>query len=110
MNQSPFHDLISNRGFDRYQRDLEPKFQALGFQLRLTYREPTDDPALRLELDSDTHLSDIILWESGLCDLEVLRIYDGKQIWMQHLEFKNEQEFQSTFPLLINRLIETVKS
>jgi hypothetical protein len=70
----PLSDLISGRGFERYQPGLRSRFGANRFRYEVTYCEPTDNPAVRIDLDSAVHIGRMTAWESGECDLEVLDI------------------------------------
>ena len=45
----PLANLISQREFDRYQVGLRGRFAAYRFVYTLTYCEPSDNPAMRLD-------------------------------------------------------------
>lgn len=94
-------NLISGRGFDRFQAGLISRFKSFGFQYQLTYCEPTINPAMRLDFDSPLHRGQVTVWESGSCDLEVLDASTGEVVFNQHHELSSEMEFHQTYPALV---------
>jgi hypothetical protein len=100
MERQPLAALISGRGFDKYRPGLAARFKAFGLGYELTYCEPTDNPAMRLDFESPIHLGRITAWESGECNLEVLEISTGKTVLQDH-QLSNEGEFHSILPKLV---------
>ena len=97
----PLANLISNRGFDRYQSGLESRFKAYGIKYELTYCQPSDNPAMRLDFESPLHIGQVTVWESGLCDMELVEIASEQTVLYQHHELKSEAEFHQTYPNLV---------
>ena len=100
-NMSPLADLISRRGFDRFQVGLESRFKAYGIKYVLTYCQPSDNPAMRLDFESPLHIGLVTVWESGLCDLEVIDVSTEQTVFYQHYELSSEAEFHQTYPDLV---------
>lgn len=97
----PLSALIRQRGFDRYQVGLRARFAAYRLRYQLTYCEPADDAAMRLEFESALHLGRVTAWESGNCDLEVIEIESGETVLWEHHQFTSEPEFFDTYPRVV---------
>ena len=93
-----FPDLISGRGFERYQSGLVARFKAHRIRYSVTYGEPTPKPAMWLYFGTDAAIGRITLWESGECDMEVLDVTTGGDLLREHHEFKTTKEFFATYP------------
>src|SRR4051794_39488249 len=63
MSMKPLTELISGLGFDKYQPGLTSRFAAYRFAYKLTYCEPTDNTAMRLDFESPLHLGRVTAWE-----------------------------------------------
>jgi len=101
MSMKPLGELISGRGFDEFQPGLTARFKAYGFAYQLTYCEPSDDTAMRLDFDSPLHLGRVTAWESGACDLEVVEISTGRIVFSEHHQLNSDREFHSILPKLV---------
>ena len=101
MNEQPFSKLITGRDFDQYQPSLQSRFLAYNFKYNLTYCQPTDNPALRIDLESQLHLGRITLWESGACEMEVLDIETGQTVFSESHMFCEEKEFFEYYSRLV---------
>ena len=101
MYMKPLAELISGRGFDKFQPGLTSRFKAYKFAYRLTYCEPTDDTAMRLDFESPLHLGRVTAWESGACDLEALEISTGSVVFTEHHQLNSEDEFHNILPRLV---------
>jgi hypothetical protein len=102
-----FRDLISGRGFERYQPGLVARFKAHGIGYAVTYGEPTPKPAMWLDFETDDAIGRVSLWASGECDLEVVDVKTGGYLLLEHHEFKTVEDFFATYtkvPLLLRRL------
>ncbi|MGI4789784.1 MAG: immunity protein TriTu family protein [Janthinobacterium lividum] len=100
MGNGPLAKLISGRGFDQFQGGLRSRFGTYGLWYKLTYCEPTDNSAMRLDFESRIHIERVTVWESGECDLEVLEIANGATVFAEHHKVENEQEFHRVYPHL----------
>jgi hypothetical protein len=80
MSNEPLKNLISGRGFDRFQPGLESRFAAYRLQYVLTYCEPSDNSAMRLDFETTKLLGRVTVWESGECDMEAIDINDDPDI------------------------------
>jgi len=98
MNAKPLAELISKRGFDKFQPGLVARFKAFHLNYGLTYGAPTDNPAMCLDFESPLHLGRVIVWESGECDLEVLEVSSGKTVLLEHHQLNSEIEFHHLLP------------
>lgn len=101
MSNQPLKNLISGRNFDRFQPGLESRFAAYGLQYALTYCEPSDNSAMRLDFETMKLLGRVTVWESGHCDMEVLSIDNGECVFYEHHQFISELEFHRTLPKLV---------
>ena len=101
MNENPLTELISRRGFDRYQPDLISRFRAYGISYELTYGRSTEKSAMWLDFEDHIHDARITVWESGECELEVLETATGTIVKQEHHQLKNETEFHR----LVTRLV-----
>jgi hypothetical protein len=93
-----FPDLISGRGFERYQSGLVARFKAHRIGYSVTYGESTPKPAMWLDFETDAAIGRVTLWESGECDMEVLDATTGGDLLREHHEFKTTEEFFATYP------------
>ncbi|MEH2262425.1 immunity protein TriTu family protein [Nostoc sp.] len=101
MSLDPLTQLISERGFDRFQPGLRSRFAAYRLGYTLTYCEPTDNSAMRLDFESSLHLGRVTVWESGACEMDILEISTGNNVFYESHQFKNEKEFHHTLPRLV---------
>jgi hypothetical protein len=101
MSAKPLTELISVRGFDGFQPGLTSRFGAYGFAYRLTYCEPTDDTAMRLDFETPLHLGRVTAWESGACDLEAVEISTGRTVFQERHQLRSESEFHDLLPRLV---------
>ena len=101
MSNEPLKNLISGRGFDRFQPGLESRFAAYRLQYVLTYCEPSDNSAMRLDFETTKLLGRVTVWESGECDMEAIDIESGDYVFREHHQCSNEMEFHRTFPKLV---------
>lgn len=108
MSTKPLAALISGRRFDNFQPGLTSRFRAYRLGYALTYCEPTDNSAMRLDLESPLHLGRVTAWESGACELEVLEISSGKVVFLEHHQLNSENEFHRVLPRLILFMREAV--
>jgi hypothetical protein len=97
-----FPELISGRGFDRYQAGLNARFLAKRIDYRLTYGEPTAKPLMFMDYDTPSAVGRVTLWESGECDMEVLDAETGEDLLREHHEFSDAEAFFSTYPKVPN--------
>lgn len=93
-----FPDLISDRGFERFQTGLVARFRAHGISYSVTYGEPTQKTAMWLDFETDDAIGRVTLWESGECDMEVLDATTGGDLLREHHDFKTTEEFHATYP------------
>ena len=100
-SMEPLTDLITGRGFDRYQDGLRSRFAAYRLDYELTYCTPTDNPAMRLDFQSPLHVGRVTVWESGACDMEVLDVATGDMVFYEHHELAAEKEFHEVYPRLV---------
>jgi hypothetical protein len=101
MSAKPLTELISGRGFDKSQPGLSSRFAAYRFGHKLTYCEPTDDPAMRLDFETPLHLGRVTAWESGACDLVAVEISTGRTVFQEHHQLRSEDEFHHLLPRLV---------
>ena len=101
MNNEPLKNLISGRGFDRFQSGLKSRFSAYRMQYSLTYCKPSDNSAMRLDFETMKLLGRVTVWESGHCDMEVIDVESGDFVFYEHHKFSDEIEFHRTFPKLV---------
>jgi hypothetical protein len=101
MSEKPLAELISGRGFDRFQPGLTSRFGAYRFAYKLTYCEPADDTAMRLDFETPLHLGRVTARESGACDLEAVEISTGRTVFHEHHQLSNESEFHDILPRLL---------
>ncbi|MEH2377588.1 MAG: hypothetical protein V7K27_01600 [Nostoc sp.] len=101
MSLNPLTKLISERGFDRFQSGLRSRFAAYRLEYTLTYCEPSDNSAMRLDFDSSLHLGRVTVWESGACEMDILEISTGNNVFYESHQFNNENEFHRTYPRLV---------
>jgi len=101
MTSNPLHNLIENKGFDRYQIDLESRFMAYQLKYKLVYCEHTDKSAMFLEFESDSQVGRITVWFSGECEMEVINKDNGEIAFNETHYFKSEEEFFSMYPKLV---------
>ena len=105
--EGPLHELIVGRAFDNYQDGLRVRFAAYRLTYELTYCDPTDNPALRLDFSSPTHVGRVTAWVSGACDLEVLDARDGSSVLSEHHNVATEDHFHEVYakvPILMREL------
>lgn len=95
-----FEELVTERGFDRYQSGLVVRFQAYRLEYKLSYGEPTAKPCLWMDFSSERTrtIGRVTLWESGECDLEVIDSKSGDDILRETHSFSSPDLFFSTYP------------
>ncbi len=93
-----FTELISGRKFDRYQAGLIARWRAWRIGYELTYGRATSKPSMCLDFTTNEAIGQIILWESGECDMEVLDCATGENILKEHHEFQSSEAFFHTYP------------
>jgi hypothetical protein len=98
---NPLEKLISERNFDRFQSGLKARFAAYRLEYTLTYSEPNDKSSMSLDFDSEQHIGRVTVWVSGECDMEILDVSTGKQVFYEHHQFNNELDFHRTYPRLV---------
>lgn len=101
MSSKPLANLISGRNFDQFQPGLESRFAAYQLQYALTYCETTNNPAMCLDFENSKYLGRVTVWESGHCDMEVIDIGSGKNVFLEHHQFSDELEFHKTYSKLV---------
>ena len=101
MSSEPLKNLISGRNFDRFQTGLESRFAAYRLQYALTYCELSDNSAMCLDFETMKLLGRVTVWESGHCDMDVIEIDSGENVFREHHQFSNELEFHKTYPKLV---------
>lgn len=67
----------------------------------LTYCEPTDNSAMRLDFEATDLIGRVTVWESGACEMEVLDTASGRTVFDEHQDFSSEQQFFETYPRLV---------
>lgn len=105
--EETFHNLISGRGFDRYQPGLISRWRAFRIGYSLSYGKPTAKPSLCLDYESENAIGRVTLWESGECDLEVMDVATGADFLREHHDFTTPHEFFHAYPkvpLLLRKL------
>ena len=105
MTDYPLSHLITKRGFDQFQDGLRSRFRAYRFEYKLTYCEPTDNPAMRLDFESTLHLGRATVWASGACDLEAVDIVTGAIAFSEHHQITNEREFHKVYSRLVQFML-----
>jgi len=101
MDTKPLTALVSGRRFDKYQPGLTARFKRFRLGYELTYCEPTDNPAMRLDFESPVQLGRVTVWESGACELEVLDILSGRAVLQEHHQLSSEEVFHKILPKLV---------
>ncbi|QMS90316.1 hypothetical protein HUN01_23035 [Nostoc edaphicum CCNP1411] len=101
MSLNPLTQLISERGFNRFQSPLRSRFAAYRLEYTLTYCEPTDNSAMRLDFESSLHLGRITVWESGACEMDILEISTGNNVFYESHQLNNEKQFHQTYLRLV---------
>ncbi|MBD2603586.1 hypothetical protein H6G81_03340 [Scytonema hofmannii FACHB-248] len=101
MSLNPLTQLILERGFDRFQSGLRSRFAAYRLEYTLTYCEPSDNSAMRLDFESSLHLGRVTVWESGACEMDILEISTGNNVFYESHQFNNKKEFYQTYPRLV---------
>ncbi|WAC18897.1 hypothetical protein OVA24_16825 [Luteolibacter sp. SL250] len=102
-----FTELVSRRGFERYQDALIARWKAHRIDYRLTYGLLASKPAMHMDFDTAQAVGRVSLWESGECDLEVLDAESGNHLLLEHHEFSTPEEFFETYarvPLLLRKI------
>lgn len=64
---------------------IAPQLQELAVAVSLTYCEPTDNTALRFDLDGAAVLGRLTWWSDGSIFVEALRISDEATLLSQHV-------------------------
>jgi hypothetical protein len=98
MSDQPLADLIIGRLFDQFQDGLRVRWRSYALEYELTYCEPTDNPAMRLDFSSQTHVGRVTAWASGACDLEVIDARDGRTVMWEHHDLATDSEFHDVYP------------
>ncbi len=88
---SSFTDLISERGFDRYQEDLEARCRRFGLKYELSYCEPTDNPAMCLDFESASQVGRITTNSSCSCTMLPQALSDRPTRALQRLRAAAER-------------------
>lgn len=65
--------------------------RGVGFVITLP-QDQTDLSFAYSDFDTAEHVARITIWDSGLCDMEMLKINDGSMILWQHHEFRDWSE------------------
>ena len=52
----------------------------------------TDNPAQVVDIDTETRMARVTLWESGDCNFEALEDVTGEMIFFEHQIIKSEKE------------------
>ena len=76
MSQT-LHQLISERGFDRFRDGLEARFKAHGLSYRIYYSESEYLPSLLVHLEDQERSGEVCVWESGHCNVTTGSLTDG---------------------------------
>ncbi|MGF1530483.1 MAG: hypothetical protein ACFCU4_03880 [Puniceicoccaceae bacterium] len=109
-NRETFKDLISGRKFESYQDGLKSRFRAHRIGYHVTYCDHISKPSITLDFDTDQAVGQVVLWESGECDLEVIDVVTGKDlIREQHVfdSLDSPMSFFNTYtkvPLLLRKI------
>jgi len=83
----PFTELVSQRGFERYQDALIARWKAHRINCSLTYGLLGSNPAMHMDFETDQAVGQVSLWESGECDLEVIDAESGCHLLLEHHDF-----------------------
>ncbi|MEM6349369.1 MAG: hypothetical protein AAF766_01270 [Cyanobacteria bacterium P01_D01_bin.14] len=101
MAYKPLSELISGRKFNNFQQDLESRFAAYRLKYELIYSESCNDPSMRLNFESQWHLGKVTVRESGNCDMEVIEIASGENVFYEHHQMKSDLEFHRAYSKLV---------
>ncbi|NEU77918.1 hypothetical protein [Nostoc sp. UIC 10630] len=101
MSLNPLTHLISERGFDRFQSGLRSRFAAYRLKYTLTYCKSSENPAMCLDFESLLHLGRVTVWESGACEMDILEISTGNNVFYESHQFNNEKQFHQTYLRLV---------
>lgn len=101
MLTKPLTNLISQRGFERYKEGLHARFAAYRFSYSHDYYNATENASLHLNVKSQKYLGQVVVWESGDCELKAVDATSGEIVFFEHYRFNNEDDFHSTFAKLI---------
>jgi hypothetical protein len=95
----PLHQLISERGFDRYRPGLESRFKAHGLSFTIHYSKGSPLPSLRVRLENPERLGEVCVWESGHCDITTGSLSDG-ETRDRHVELDSADGFHEQLAAL----------
>lgn len=98
MSQS-LHQLISERGFDRFRDGLEARFKVHRLDFTIHYSEASPVPSLLVRLENQERAGEICVWERGDCEMTVTSLADGN-IRDKHTKLDSSDEFHELLAAL----------
>ncbi len=86
MADSTAHEVIEQRLAEALLVEpLSSELAARSLELTLTYCEPTDNTALRLDIDGSEAIGRLTWWSDGSVNIEALRVSDESSLLNAHL-------------------------
>jgi hypothetical protein len=93
------HELISERGFERFRLGLESRFRANGLDFTFGYSGEAHIPKLGIRLEGRERMAELMVWETGHCDLDGVVIEEAK--WShRHVMLDSEEAFHQQLAVL----------
>jgi len=95
------HRLIGEKGFERFRRGLESRFNAHRLSYTIQYGETPPNSSLFVRLESDTRIGEICAWESGNCDISLADQQTDDGIKDKHYELRDSNDFHQRLAEMI---------
>ncbi|WP_163786847.1 immunity protein TriTu family protein [Myxococcus vastator] len=96
-------DLLE--AFHQWFSEQRETLSNAGVAMEFVEGSSEDAPSARVDLESDVRMGRATVWESGLCDLELLSVETGEQLLYRHHEQLDSQKLV----VLLDELAEQIR-
>ncbi len=93
MHTASFRDFICDRGYDDFLPGVEARLKPQKVTCEVHYASDAPVPTLRLRFENERAAYEVILWESGDCEMQVLDFQMESFVFHKHERFASPLEF-----------------
>jgi hypothetical protein len=93
MHTATFRDFICNRGYDDFLPGVEARLRPQNVACDVHYATDAPVPTLRLRFENKKAVYEVILWESGDCEMQVLDFKKESFVFHKHERFSSPIAF-----------------
>jgi hypothetical protein len=85
------------REFENWFKTVQQEIENLGYKIEKTNSSTVDDECVYVDLDSETLIARITLWNLNECSLQIIEVNSEALIFHQYSEINSSTEFDNNF-------------